>query len=154
MPADTYFTGKPCKRGHVAPRFTSTRNCVECNKERGRVANMTHLSAKLKRATARVNYWKDPEAARERGREAGQRYYERHPKRVLADTRLQQIQKQQRTPKWANLKAIRVFYEACPEGYEVDHIIPLKGKSVSGLHVLENLQYLTVRENRSKGNSF
>lgn len=25
-----YFTGKPCKHGHVAERYTSTRACVEC----------------------------------------------------------------------------------------------------------------------------
>lgn len=25
-----YFTGKPCKKGHISPRFTSTRHCIEC----------------------------------------------------------------------------------------------------------------------------
>jgi len=29
-----YFTGKPCKRGHVAERLTSTANCLECERER------------------------------------------------------------------------------------------------------------------------
>lgn len=29
-----YFTGKPCKRGHVSIRYTDTCNCVECMKER------------------------------------------------------------------------------------------------------------------------
>lgn len=62
--------------------------------------------------------------------------------------------KKKRTPSWADLDAIELFYLNCPDGYEVDHIIPLQGKFVSGLHVLENLQYLTKKENRSKGNSF
>lgn len=62
--------------------------------------------------------------------------------------------KLKRTPKWANLKAIKKFYRNCPEGYEVDHIIPLQGKNVCGLHVEYNLQYLTKIENRKKSNKF
>jgi len=53
------------------------------------------------------------------------------------------------TPADADRKAIRSFYENCPKGYEVDHIIPI---SKGGLHTLENLQYLTISENRRKGN--
>jgi hypothetical protein len=60
--------------------------------------------------------------------------------------------KLQQTPKWADLKAIEHFYRNCPEGYHVDHIIPLQGKNVRGLHVLENLQYLPANANISKGN--
>lgn len=56
------------------------------------------------------------------------------------------------TPPWADKKAISEFYQNCPPGYQVDHIIPLRGKTVSGLHILENLQYLTAQENLSKGN--
>lgn len=41
------------------------------------------------------------------------------------------------------------FYKNCPKGYEVDHIIPL---SRGGKHILSNLQYLTISENRRKYN--
>ena len=47
---------------------------------------------------------------------------------------------------------IREFYDNCPEGYHVDHIVPLNGVAARGLHILENLQYLPASENISKGN--
>lgn len=59
-----------------------------------------------------------------------------------------------RTPSWTDLIAITEFYKACPKGMAVDHIIPLQGKNVSGLHVINNLQYLTKSENSSKSNNF
>lgn len=44
-------------------------------------------------------------------------------------------------------KRIKLFYAGCPEGHEVDHIIPV---SKGGKHCMENLQYLTKLENRRK----
>ena len=38
--------------------------------------------------------------------------------------------------------------------HEVDHIIPLRSKAVSGLHCVENLQVLTAAANNAKGASF
>jgi len=62
--------------------------------------------------------------------------------------------KLKRTPSWANISKIKEIYSKCPEGYHVDHIIPLSGKIVSGLHVETNLQYLTAHENLLKSNSY
>lgn len=59
-----------------------------------------------------------------------------------------------RIPLWSQTSLIEDFYNKCPEGHHVDHIIPLKGESVSGLHVIENLQYLTVEENLHKSNKY
>lgn len=56
------------------------------------------------------------------------------------------------TPVWADRGKIRKIYETCPEGWHVDHIIPLQGENVCGLHVHENLQHLPARDNMSKGN--
>lgn len=57
------------------------------------------------------------------------------------------------TPSWANLDIIKEIYRNA-EGMHVDHIIPLQGELVCGLHVESNLQYLTPEENLAKGNKF
>lgn len=75
-------------------------------------------------------------------------------KAVTADSNKRRALKLKATPKWADLEAIKQFYLNCPEGYEVDHIIPLKGKTVCGFHILENLQYLIASENSKKLNKF
>lgn len=62
--------------------------------------------------------------------------------------------KLQRIVGWSDLEKIKEFYDNCPKGYHVDHIIPLNGKLVSGLHVLNNLQYLPAKENIIKRNTF
>ena len=58
------------------------------------------------------------------------------------------------TPLWSNLSKIKEIYLNCPKGYHVDHIIPLQGELVYGLHIPENLQYLTAEENLKKRNKF
>lgn len=64
-------------------------------------------------------------------------------------------------PLWADLEKInKIYYESKLRTVEtgishhVDHIIPLLGKYVCGLHVENNLQILTARENLVKSNSF
>ena len=64
------------------------------------------------------------------------------------------VAKRKQMPAWADEQKIKDIYANKPNGYHVDHIIPLQGKLVSGLHVDNNLQYLTPSENCSKQNHY
>jgi hypothetical protein len=78
-----------------------------------------------------------------------------NPGKVTAYARAYQLLKDNRIPKWLSPKdrqAIMEFYVNRPDGYHVDHIVPLRGKNVSGLHVPWNLQYLPASENVRKSN--
>jgi hypothetical protein len=55
-------------------------------------------------------------------------------------------------PRWVDITKVNLFIDNCPVGFHIDHIIPLVGEAVCGLHVLENLQYLPAQENRLKSN--
>lgn len=62
-----------------------------------------------------------------------------------------------RTPKWLTeehfLQMARM-HRFCPRDDDSDHIVPLKGKNVSGLNVPWNMHYLEHEENMSKSNHF
>ena len=69
--------------------------------------------------------------------------------------------KENQTPPWADLEAIKKFYTRAARltkktgvQYDVDHKIPLHGKNVSGLHVENNLQVITHTENMRKNRTW
>lgn len=81
-------------------------------------------------------------------------YYQGHK----AEAKLRQIQREyllsMYNPSYSEMVEMEEFYNKCPEGYEVDHIVPIKHPLVCGLHSITNLQYLTILDNRSKSNKF
>lgn len=171
-----YFTGKPCKHGHIAPRKTKGA-CVECLKVEWDV-----------NAERRKDYFIGYNKS-EAGKEAKLRYYEAHKEDVIARAMgrpLSEKRKYQKTwseknrdwlrannksrrrkhrlatPKWLSFrqrKAMLEIYRIARTTtkitgipYVVDHIVPLQGEDVCGLHVPWNLQVITSEENLKKSN--
>lgn len=119
---------------------------------------------------------KSDEERLERRREARRRWLVAHPDkmqhcrtawaeankpRLRASVRRRQARRRNATPKWADKTAILSFYvraemltQQTGIPHEVDHIIPLQGRNVCGLHWEANLQVLPRRTNRVKHNRF
>ena len=65
----TYFTGKPCRYGHIAPRKVINSNCVECCRDRDKKRSKTAIRRELKAKwgkTARAKYNKQKANAKRR----------------------------------------------------------------------------------------
>jgi len=154
--------------------------CTKCNTEKPRSEfykgpNKDGLRSWCKPCfKANTSENRDPEKQRKYSRDwkrrnpqSGRKWREENPEKSKECTRRWQknnagakkaakaryrASKLQRTPTWSDSEKIRAVYDSCPEGWHVDHIYPLQGETVSGLHVVENLQLLPAKENLSKGN--
>jgi hypothetical protein len=121
-----------------------SKSYVDANKEAKRLADKEYYQKNKEKIKANVSKWQ--KANRSRCTENGARY---------------DASKIQATPKWANIERIKCYYSVASmlnrEGLEVwtvDHIVPLRGKKVCGLHVENNLRVITKSENSSKRNHF
>jgi len=138
-----YFTGLPCKNNHIAEKRTNNRTCIEC-------LNI------LKRN------WSNKPDVKARGLKRLNAYDKQYPDRHLARTRKRQLAKLNRIPKWLtesdwlNIKCkysvANMLSRESGKKYHVDHIIPLQGKLVSGLHVPSNIRVIPATENVKKSN--
>ena len=212
-----YFTGKPCKHGHVDERYVITGSCCECEREKSR----KRYSENPEKSKEKVRKWKkenpeknresarkwqkeNPEKAREKARKwqkenpekhresnrknarkrysenpeksrenARKRYSEKPEKhrdsvrkwkeenheKLAAYRAKRRAVKLQATVAWADASKIEDIYaernrltEETGIEHHVDHIIPLQGVNVCGLHCEHNLQVLTATENLQKSN--
>lgn len=174
--SDYYLTGQPCKHGHIAPRKTKG-SCVECLKieweqnkvkranyfkqynqsEAGQKAKQEYYKRNRKEVIARAQARpiEDKRLYKLQNKKKNPEYY-----KSLVSVRRRRFRNA--TPKWLtqeHKRSIRQLYidamavtRVTGVPYVVDHIIPLNGDLVSGLHVPWNLQVMTREENLRKSN--
>ena len=93
------------------------------------------------------------EENRDRVCERQKAYRAANPDKERAKTAKRRAAKLQRTVEYTDTDKIKVYYNLTEPGLHVDHIIPLQGNIVSGLHVHQNLQIIDGVENLSKHNN-
>jgi hypothetical protein len=167
-------TKKACKQINPQPasNFTKGKNykdglsyyCRECQKSLHKayyLANPKQESRnkwlKLNRDKARdcVQKCRSKPDKRAKHNAYNREWFKANKEKASFYTNLRRARIAQATPTWLSdeqLKIIELFYINRPKGHHVDHVIPIHGKNVSGLHVPWNLQYLTGRDNCKKGN--
>lgn len=133
------------------PSIRRESRCIECAQQRRRDRYATN--------TAKENAWsiKWKSLNKEQTAASVKAYRDTSHGRasIRAAMSKRRTVKLKRTPAWADLDAIKgVYKKAAVAGLVVDHIIPLQGKLVSGLHVSNNLQLLSSTENSRKKNHF
>lgn len=154
--------GSRCKQcQHV--RYIENAESVKARVRGYKVNNPERVSAREAQ-----RYRKNPELYKEtakswatknppKRRSIERRYSSKNPGSKKARTAAYRARLRQSAPPWLSKEQrqqMRKIYAECPKGYCVDHIVPIAGEEVGGLHVPWNLQYLSARENEHKNNSF
>lgn len=119
------------------------------------------LPKAIKKARILASKKKWREANKEFHKELTKAWAQKNKHIVQEIVRRRQAKKLQRTPAWADKKKMQEIYAEARRmtketgiPHDVDHIIPLQGKMVSGLHCEQNLQVLPRKQNRQKHNHF
>ena len=137
-------------------------NCKECASER----NRRRYEQKKEQILNRHRKWREEnkEAFAIMNREYAKKAYRKNKALRNHITRKYQASKAKRVPKWLtpiDLWIIKEIYhlaeirtKATGFEWQVDHIIPLQGQYVSGLHVPNNLQVIPKTMNIRKSNKY
>jgi len=127
------------------------------NRERHRANAKAFYEGNAVAERERSRLWR--EANRELARQLTKAWEQANPDNVAARAALRRSRIANACPSWSDRAAIDAVYARAAQltretgiPHEVDHIIPLAGKNVCGLHVPENLQVIPADENRRKFN--
>jgi hypothetical protein len=141
-----YFLATSCSRGHMAKRWVCNGGCAAC------VAEKRRATVEVRRQRDRQWRAVNPEKSFERNR----KWRVANPGAKNALVTARKVAVKQRTPAWSDLDQIKAFYRLAAAfsklyvPHHVDHIIPLNGKTVSGLHVPLNLRVIPATDNLHK----
>lgn len=134
--------------------------CRECKRAQDR----DYASRNRDKAAKKTSEWyyANRERALKTSRTYGVKWRSENKDKNTAKSNRYRASKLKATPLWLTTeqqKQIESFYwlanlqkELSDDVYHVDHIVPLKGKTVCGLHVPWNLQLLKATDNIIKGN--
>lgn len=131
--------------------------CKACKK----AMDARYYSAKKQEIKERTSAYRKDNIEKHRGWQKKWRSKPENKAKQTAGTARYNAGKDQRTPAWADQEAIAYVYHAAQvikevygTEWHVDHIIPLHGERVSGLHVANNLQLLSPTDNIQKSNQY
>jgi len=172
---------KYCKRKDdgVIPFVQDERKCVECRNRLKREKYKNDLEYRKRVIEYNSNYRNQTENKikfkkyykeystnsknKDRIKKIKLKYSKNNPHKINAHTALRRVKKLQRTVFNNDITNhnIKETYKLCAilnkhskQTFNVDHIIPLQGRCVSGLHVTLNLQVIPSQINFYKNNSF
>jgi len=152
-----YWSDSPC-RNHPATvpveRYTSNGNYALCQSIRRNAAIQKFRAENPDLARQRGRQYRDPKKNVENSKAWRLKNPERHAANNRHQASLRRARLAQACPAWVDRAALRAVYLNCPDDQQVDHIVPLKGRRVCGLHVPWNLRYVTKRRNLKKSNKF
>jgi len=137
---------KPLTDFYLHSNVKPRKRCKECHKNKSKEWGIQNKDKR------NISASKSRQANPEKHREAIRKWRKSNLQYDAFRAATYRARKQNQTPSWADLNEIEKIYLNCPKGYHVDHIVPLKGKEVSGLHVEYNLQYLPALDNIKKRN--
>jgi hypothetical protein len=178
-----YFTGNPCKFGHISNRYISNGCCVDCDKSKSQknyVKNKKTILEVGKNWRQNNPNYNDTWLSNNRNYHKHWRSITKHkyihtrkvcerrwrlnnPDRIIMYTRIRKQTVKSAIPSWYEHSLINILYKRRNElsvlwdiKLEVDHIIPLnpKDKSVCGLHCWANLQLIDKQINLIKGDRY